>query len=72
MKPVYLSKHATDRMLDLGMTTQDIEKFIREGVIKKEGRTKFRGVMKTKKGWIIVICDEYLDYITMITITKKR
>ena len=71
MKPIYFTRHALDRLLSIQLTEDDVIKTIHEGEIKREGKTKFRAVKKSKKGLIIAICTEYMDHIKIITLMKR-
>lgn len=71
MKPIYFSRHALDRMLSSHITEDIVIKTIQEGEIKREGKSKFRAVKRSKKGLIIAICNEYADHIKIITLMKR-
>ncbi len=72
MKPIFFSRHAIDRILDLRITKEDIIKAITEGEIKREGKIKFKAIKRTKKGLIIALCAGYCDHIRVITVMKRR
>jgi len=59
-------------MLAINLSVHDLEKICACGVTKKEGKTKLRIVGRTKKGVIVLICEEYVDHIVIKTVTKGR
>jgi hypothetical protein len=67
-----VSKHAAERLWSFGLLTDDLEKVIREGERTREGKTKTRYRLRTKKGLLIAICREYPDQILVITVTRRR
>jgi len=71
-KPIYLTRHAAERALKHNLSPEEVEKIIVEGERHSEGKTKTRYVLRGKRGVWVVICEEYLDQIIVLTITKGR
>lgn len=58
------------RLINIGLTEDDVVKAIKEGKRVGEGKIKFKAVQKGKKGRIVATCAEYPDHILVITISK--
>jgi len=72
VKPLRITRHASERMLAMNLTKQDLEKTYGEGQVTREGRSKLRIVGRTKKGVLVLVCVEYADHIVVKTVTKGR
>ena len=68
-KPIILTYHAEMRALDLDIPREIIYDAIRDGQIRKEGKTKRRASLVRKEHRVIVIYEEYPDQIVVKTIT---
>lgn len=68
-KPIILTYHAEMRALDLDIPREIIYDAIRDGQIRKEGKTKRRASLARKEHMVIVIYEEYPDQIVVKTIT---
>ena len=71
-KPLRITRHASERMLSLNLTFEDLQKIRAEGKVTKEGRTKLRIAGRFKKGVVVLICEEYPDHIAVKTVVKGR
>lgn len=58
------------RLINIGLTEDDVVKAIKEGKRVGEGKIKFKAVQKGKKGRIVATCADYPDHILVITISK--
>lgn len=58
------------RLVNLGLTEDDVVKAIKEGKRVGEGKIKFKAVQRGKKGRIVATCADYPDHILVITISK--
>ena len=71
-----LRKHVSDRALDYGIPVEVLYEIQKNGKITKEGKSKYRLSMKTKRGTIYMIAHDYADNIQIITLgiggSKKR
>lgn len=72
MKPLRITRHASERMLAMNLTLQDLEKIQAEGKAAREGKSKLRIVGRLKKGVVVLICEEYADHVVVKTVTKGR
>ena len=71
-KSVLLTKHAAERALKYNLTKEAIIEIIRRGRRLREGKTKVRFTLKTKRGLLVAICEEYTNQIIVLTITKGK
>ena len=71
-KPIYLTRHATQRALRYNLTSELVERIVREGERRVEGKTKSRYVLSGRRGVWVAICEEYSDQIIILTITGGR
>ena len=71
-KPIWFTEHAVKRLLALNLTEEDAVKAITEGKRTAEGKVKFKALIRTKKGFIIVTCAQYPDHIKVITVSRRR
>jgi len=69
-KPIRFTRHAVMRLINIGLTEDDVVKAIKEGKRVGEGKIKFKAVQKGKKGRIVATCADYPDHILVITISK--
>ena len=69
-KPIYLTRHAVQRALKYDLNPETVEKIIREGERKPEGKTKTRYVLRSKRSTWVAICEEHSYQIIVLTITK--
>lgn len=69
-KPIYLTKHAIQRALKYNLTPELVEKIVKEGEKKAEGKTKARYVLGGRRSTWVAICEEYSDQIIVLAITK--
>ena len=69
-KPIRLTRHAVQRALRYNLNPNNIEKIIREGDRKAEGKSKVRYVLRSKRTAWIAICREDPNQIVILTITK--
>lgn len=71
-----LRKHVSDRALDYGIPIEVLYEDQKSGKITKEGKTKYRLSLRTKRGTIYLIAHDYVDSIQVITLgiggSKKR
>ena len=71
-KPVLFTEHATRRYVSLNMPPDLIPEIIGHGKRTRVGKNKWSASKRTKRGTIVVIFAEYLEFIKVITITKGR
>ena len=71
-KPIRLTRHAVQRALKYDLSPEEVVKLIREGERSREGATKTRYVLRSKRNVWVAICEEYSDQVIIITITKGR
>jgi hypothetical protein len=69
-KPIRFTKHAVVRLISLGLTEDDVIKSIKDGMMIREGKIKFKAAKKGKKGRIVATCADYPDHILVITVSK--
>lgn len=65
-----MTRHAAQRALKYNLTAEEIEKIIREGKRKAEGKTKTRYTLQSKNDIYVAICEEHADQTIVLTITK--
>lgn len=58
------------RLVNLGLTEDDVVKAIKEGKRVGEGKIKFKAVQRGKKGRMVATCADYPDHILVVTISK--
>lgn len=69
-KLIYLTIHAVQRALRYDLSPETVEKIVREGERKPEGKTKTRYVLRSRRSTLVAICEEHSDQIIVLTITK--
>lgn len=69
-KPIYQTRHAVQRALRYDLSPEAVEKIIREGRRRSEGKTKTRYMLHSKRSTLVAICEEYSDQIIVLTITR--
>ena len=72
LKPVLLTRHASQKAFKEIIPHEHVVQAVREGMIRHEGRSKFKAVIRKKGAWIIAVCEEYPDRITVITVIRKQ
>lgn len=71
-KPIRLTRHAVQRALKFDLTPEFIERIVAEGERQCEGKAEVRYVLRTKRGVLIAVCEEYLELIIVITFVRGR
>lgn len=69
-KPIRFTRHAVMRTLSLGFTEEDVVRAVTRGKRRREGKLKFRAILRSKKGLLVVTCSDYPDHILVITVGK--
>lgn len=69
-KPIRFTKHAVMKTISLGFTEDDVVKAVTQGSRLREGRTKFKAVLRLKKGLMVATCSDYPDHLLVITVGK--
>ena len=69
-KHIYRTRHAVQRALKYDLNPETVEKIVREGEKKPEGKTETRYVLRSRRSTLVAICEEHSDQIIVLTITK--
>jgi len=66
----------SDRALDYGIPVEVLYEVQKNGKIAREGKTKYKLSMRTKRGIVYLIVQDYVDSIHVVTLgiggSKRR
>jgi len=66
--PINYARHSVERMIALGVQREHVDDVVRNGVLERAGKSKYKAWMRKKVGLLVVTCVLLPDEVRVITV----
>ena len=72
--PINYARHSVERMIALGVQREHVDDVVRNGVLERAGKSKYKAWMRKKVGLLVVTCVLLPDAVsyTHLTLPTNR